>query len=63
MSDYQDIVKRGNRKKISIVTAIKGEELPTVEEFLSNLSTQSFHDFELIIVSDDEEDTLQKSRI
>ncbi|MUN29243.1 glycosyltransferase [Sulfolobus metallicus DSM 6482 = JCM 9184] len=60
VSDYQDIVKRGNRKKISIVTAIKGEELPTVEEFLSNLSTQSFHDFELIIVSDDEEDTLQK---
>ncbi|BBG25234.1 Glycosyltransferase AglI [Sulfuracidifex tepidarius] len=43
------------RKRLSVIVAIKGESPRMVKELLENMSKQTYKNFEVIIVSDDDE--------
>lgn len=48
------------RKRVSVIVAIKGESPRLVKEMLENMSEQTYKNFEVILVSDDDETTFSE---
>jgi len=49
-----------SNRKISIIIAIKNEEVDTIRELIENLSELDYDNYEVIIVSDDDKETFEK---